>query len=53
MTSAEVAALFRVDVKTVARWTKQGKLACFRTAGGHRRFDRQVIEKLLNGTPET
>ncbi len=35
---AEVAALFRVDPKTVTRWAKAGKLSAIRTLGGHRRF---------------
>src|SRR5687768_14021962 len=34
----EVAALFRVDPKTVSRWAKAGKLATKRTLGGHRRY---------------
>ena len=38
MTSAEVAAIFRVDPKTVARWAKEGKLTSIRTLGGHRRY---------------
>jgi excisionase family DNA binding protein len=38
LTPAEVAALFRVDPKTVTRWARSGKLACIRTLGGHRRY---------------
>jgi len=34
----EVAALFRVDVKTVARWAKRGQLGSVRPPGGHCRF---------------
>lgn len=50
LTGAEVAALFRVDTKTVARWDKEGKLAsALRTPGGHRRYKRAVIEALLKG----
>jgi excisionase family DNA binding protein len=37
LTPAEVAALFRVDPKTVTRWAKAGKLTSIRTLGGHRR----------------
>lgn len=37
LTPAEVAALFRVDPKTVTRWAKAGKLSSIRTLGGHRR----------------
>jgi excisionase family DNA binding protein len=49
LTSAEVAAAFRVDMKTVARWTKAGKLTATRTPGGHLRFRQAEIEALLNG----
>ena len=54
LTPAEVAAMFRVDPKTVTRWDKAGKLGdTIRTVGGHRRFKRVFIEKLLEGqTPE-
>ena len=38
LTPAEVAALFRVDPKTVTRWAKAGKLTSIRTLGGHRRY---------------
>ena len=37
LTPSEVAALFRVDPKTVTRWAKAGKLTSIRTLGGHRR----------------
>ncbi|KTF03555.1 MULTISPECIES: BldC family transcriptional regulator [Trueperella] len=43
MTPAEVAALFRVDPKTVARWADSGKLPSIRTLGGHRRFPRKEV----------
>lgn len=47
LTSAEVAALFRVDKKTVARWAKAGRLPSMKTPGGHVRFRRSAIEPLL------
>lgn len=34
----EVANMLRVDKSTVKRWTDEGKLKCFRTPGGHRKF---------------
>ena len=46
-TPAEVAALFRVDPKTVTRWAKSGKLVALRTLGGHRRFHRAAVDALL------
>lgn len=48
LTPAEVAGLFRVDPKTVARWAKAGKLSPIRTPGGHRRFYASQVEALLN-----
>ena len=38
LTPAEVAALFRVNPKTVTRWSRAGKLPSIKTLGGHRRF---------------
>lgn len=43
----EVAELFKVDPKTVTRWAKEGKLDSVRTLGGHRRFRREQIVRLL------
>lgn len=48
LTPAEVAALFRVDPKTVTRWAKAGKLHAIRTLGGHRRYRAAEVEELLN-----
>ncbi len=57
LTPAEVAALFRVDPKTVTRWAKAGKLSAIRTLGGHRRYRAAEVQALLEGlqgeTPET
>src|SRR5260370_42324003 len=38
LTPGEVAALFRVDPKTVTRWAAAGRIHSIRTPGGHRRF---------------
>jgi excisionase family DNA binding protein len=47
LTPGEVAAIFRVDAKTVSRWARTGRLACIRTIGGHRRFHRADVQALL------
>ena len=47
LTPAEVAALFRVDPKTVTRWAKSGKLSSIRTLGGHRRYWESEVRGLL------
>ncbi len=50
LTPAEVAALFRVDPKTVTRWAKAGKLTAIRTLGGHRRYRLSEVQKLLQSS---
>ncbi len=47
LTPGEVAALFRVDPKTVTRWAAAGKISSIRTPGGHRRFRESEIRALL------
>ena len=49
LTPREVAALFRVDPKTVARWASGGRLSAVRTLGGHRRFKATEVYALLRG----
>jgi excisionase family DNA binding protein len=49
LTPAEVAALFRVDPKTVTRWARAGKLKSLRTLGGHRRYRESEVRDLLGG----
>jgi excisionase family DNA binding protein len=51
LTPAEVAALFRVDPKTVTRWAKAGKLSSIRTLGGHRRYRAAEVRQLLENIP--
>lgn len=52
MTPRQVASLFRVDPKTVTRWAKGGRISSIRTLGGHRRFFRAEIERLLHSKEE-
>ncbi|WP_026923344.1 BldC family transcriptional regulator [Glycomyces arizonensis] len=49
LTPSEVAAMFRVDPKTVTRWAKAGKISAIRTLGGHRRYRESEIRALING----
>lgn len=51
LTPAEVAALFRVDPKTVTRWANSGKLTSIRTLGGHRRYLESEVRALLDSIP--
>ena len=41
------AELLGVSINTLRRWSDAGKVACYRSAGGHRRFRRVDIEALL------
>jgi excisionase family DNA binding protein len=49
LTPGEVAALFRVDPKTVTRWAAAGRIGSIRTPGGHRRFRESEVKALLEG----
>jgi excisionase family DNA binding protein len=52
LTPGEVAALFRVDPKTVTRWAASGRITSIRTPGGHRRFRESEVRALLSGGSE-
>ena len=47
LTPGEVALMFQVDRKTVARWASSGRVGSIRTPGGHRRFRESEINRLL------
>jgi excisionase family DNA binding protein len=47
LTPGEVAALFRVDPKTVTRWAAAGRITSIRTPGGHRRYRESEVRALL------
>lgn len=50
MTIRELAELFRVDVQTIKRWEKKGRLNPLRiNSRGDRRYLRTEIDKLLEG----
>jgi excisionase family DNA binding protein len=53
LTPGEVAALFRVDPKTVTRWAASGRISSIRTPGGHRRFRESEVRALLRGEAAT
>jgi excisionase family DNA binding protein len=52
LTPAEVAAMFRVNPKTVTRWARAGKISAIRTLGGHRRFRAEEIRQFLDQVEE-
>ena len=47
LTASQAAARLQVSPKTVSRWANQGRLAHRRTLGGHRRFDPELIDALV------
>ena len=53
LTPSEVAAMFRVNHKTVTRWAASGRITSIRTPGGHRRFRESEVRALLRGENET
>lgn len=53
LTTAEVAAMFRVSPKTVWRWERARKLRSARTLGGQRRYYADEVRRLLNGGPSS
>jgi excisionase family DNA binding protein len=50
MTTAEVAAMFRVGSTTVLRWADTGHLSSLRTLGGHRRFRTAEVRALATAS---
>ncbi len=53
LTPSEVAAMFRVNPKTVTRWARSGKISAIRTLGGHRRFRASEIRQFLSDAGAT
>lgn len=47
LTTGRVAEMFGVTAETVAAWADSGKLASFRTPGGHRRFRPADVDALM------
>jgi excisionase family DNA binding protein len=47
MTTREVAALFKVDVSTVRKWCKVGRLSVLKTPGGQNRHYTQEVHQLF------
>lgn len=47
ITAKEAAHILQVNVKTLERWEKTGKLIPTRLPGGHKRYRRSTIEALF------
>ncbi len=46
-TTRDVADMLQVDKSTIKRWTDEGKLKCFRTPGGHRKFRAEDLSQFM------
>ena len=46
--TADIARLLSIDTSTVKRWADSGRLQCYKTIGGHRRFSTQQIQEFIS-----
>lgn len=53
LTTGDVATIFGVTLTTVKRWAEDGRLASFRTVGGHYRFRAGDVAALKASTEQT
>ncbi len=44
----ELARLFRVNESTIKRWADSGKIDCFKTPGGHRRYPPERVLEFIS-----
>ncbi|MFV2055051.1 MAG: helix-turn-helix domain-containing protein, partial [Thiohalomonadales bacterium] len=51
-TSRQAAKILSVSLRTVQLWEKSGILTAWKTAGGHRRIEKDSIKKLLDKRAE-
>jgi excisionase family DNA binding protein len=49
----EVASIFRVDRKTVARWAAAGRIESIRTPGGHFLIPGSAVRQALAATSQS
>jgi excisionase family DNA binding protein len=47
LSTREAASLLGVGTTSIKRWADEGLLPCVKTAGGHRRYERQAVEALI------
>lgn len=46
-TTGQAAKILGVCIRTVQLWVKEGRIACWRTSGGHRRLEKASVDALL------
>ncbi len=47
LTTHQVAEILGLHFSSVIRYTTQGKLQCYRTIGGHRRFRVEIVREFM------
>jgi excisionase family DNA binding protein len=45
--TADIARMLSVDASTVKRWADSGRLPCYKTVGGHRRFSLPQVREFV------
>jgi len=45
--TSDLSKMLQVGSSTIKRWTEEGKLRCFRTPGGHRKFKSSEVNRFL------
>jgi len=48
LTTRQAAEIVGVGTTSIKRWSDEGKLPAIKTAGGHRRYRRRDVERLIN-----
>lgn len=46
-TTEDLSKMFHVGKSTIKRWTDEGKLHCFKTPGGHRKFKPESVQQFI------
>lgn len=46
----EAADYLQTSISTLRRWEREGKIRPYRTAGNHRRYDKKMLDSVLDGT---
>ena len=47
-TTEDLSKMLRVSKSTIKRWEEEGKLQCYRTPGGHRKFSRESVQEFIS-----
>ena len=53
ITPKKAAEILSITIDCLRKWEEAGKITAIKTLGGHRRYDMQNIEKILNSSKKT